>query len=84
MHQPSAERDAVGLIIEFLRIEFVEMLQFLILQNLRVQGCHTIDAEAIVNVNVCHVHTFFLIDDIHGRIIEFPTDLVVKHLDNGH
>jgi hypothetical protein len=41
--QPAPRRDAVGLVLEFARIEGVELRKEVLLQQLRVQGGHAVD-----------------------------------------
>ena len=84
MKQPPAEGDAVCLIVEFLRVEPVKVVQLILFQYVCVKGSHAVDTEAVVDVNVGHVHPVALVNDIHGRIIKFPPDLVVQHFHNGN
>ena len=49
-----------------------------------MKGSHAVDTEAIVDVNMGHVHPVALVNDIYGRIVKFPPDLVVQHLHNGN
>ena len=56
VQQPPAEGDAVCLVVELLRVQLGKGLQLGLLQNLRVQAGHAVDREAVVDVQVGHVH----------------------------
>ena len=47
-----------------------------------MQSCHTIDTEAIMNVNVCHMHHIIFIDN--GQFFSFILSayLIIQHLDD--
>ena len=68
-HEPAAEGDAICLVIEFLRIDFIKRMQFGILQNLRMKRGNTIDRVAVMNVQIGHMDTFFVINNINKRIL---------------
>ena len=76
MEQKTSLGDAVGLVVETIREHFIEILQFLIFQNLRVQSCHTVHRVAGHNGQVGHLH-LSVIDDGH------LADLVL-YVDAGH
>ena len=82
--QPPAEGDAVCLVIEFLRVEPVKMIQFIVLQYIRVKGSHAVDAETVVDVNVGHVNPVALVNDIYGWVLKFPAHLVIQYFHNGY
>ena len=84
MEQPAAEGNAVGLVVELLRIDLIEWVEFDFFQNLRVQRCNAVDAEAIVNVQTCHVHSVVLVDDAELLLAVLPANLVVQHFDDGN
>ena len=63
MHQPSAEGDAVGFVVELFRIDVMEHLQLRGFQNLRMQRRHAVDRKAIVYIHVGHMHQVAVIDD---------------------
>ena len=83
VNQPSAEGDAVGLVVEFLRINIVEGLQLGILQNLCVKRRHAVHRIAVMDVDVGHVNSVFLIDDIHPLIVEIPSHPGIQVADDG-
>ena len=62
--QPAAEGDAVGLVVEALRIQRVERGQLAVLQDLGVQLRHAVDGVAEVDVQVGHVHPALAVDDV--------------------
>ena len=84
VEQPAAEGDAVCLIVEFLRVDPVEIVQLGILQDLRVQRGNAVYAESIVDVNVGHVHRFIAVDNRHALILIFSSYLIIQHLDDRH
>ena len=43
MQQETSLGNTVGLVVEALREHLVEVLQFLLLQNLGMQSCHAVD-----------------------------------------
>ena len=47
-----------------------------------MKGGNTVYAEAIVDVNVGHVHQIIFIDDINRWIIEFAAYLIIQDLHN--
>ena len=59
-----ALRDSIRLVVELLRHHFVEILQRLLLQDLRVQLCDAIDRVARNNRQVRHPH-LSIVDDSH-------------------
>ena len=56
MHQETSLGNSIGLIIELLRHQLIEIFQLLILQNLRMQPCHTIDRISRHNRKMRHLH----------------------------
>lgn len=47
------------------------MIQFALLQNLGMNCCHTVDAVTVMDVDVCHVHSLILIDDLNFSSLYF-------------
>ena len=41
--EPSSEGDTIGLIVELLRIDLVELMKLRVLKNIRVDSCYTVD-----------------------------------------
>ena len=83
VHQPSAEGDAVGLVVELLRIDIVEGLQLGIFQDLRVKRRHAVYRIAKMNVDVGHMNPVFLVDDINLLVVEIPSHSGVQVADDG-
>ena len=84
VEKPSAEGDAVGLIVEFLRIDIIERFQLRILQDLCVQLRHSVDAAPVVDVHMGHMHPVLLINDGYPGILVSPLRPQVQLPDNGH
>ena len=84
MEEPAAEGDAVGLVVELLGVEIVEVLELGGFQNFGVERRHAVDAEAIVDVDVRHVHKAVVVQDVDPRIVELLLDPLVQRLDDGH
>ena len=84
MHQPAAEGNSVGLVVELLRIQFIEVIQFVFLQNLSVQVCHTVYAETIVNVHICHMYQVSLVNNGYGSVVKPVFYNGIQFTDNGH
>ncbi len=56
MKQEASLGNSVSFVVEFLRHHLVEILQLLILQNLRVKPCYTIDRIAGSDGQMSHLH----------------------------
>ena len=84
LHDPSAESDAIGLVVELLGIELVEIVELGILEDLRVESGDAVDGMAVVNVHVRHVDIAVLVNDLNGRILIFGLNGLVHPLDDGH
>ena len=82
--QPSAEGNAVGLIVEFFRINLIKRMQLRILQDLRVDRRHAVYGKAVMDIHMRHMDAVVLINDIHGGIAEFLLHPSVQLLDDGH
>ena len=82
VEQPSAESDAVGLIVEFFRIDLVEVVEFAVLQDLGVQVGNAVDGIAIMDIHVCHVYAVFRIDDGNAWIMESIIYFVVQFVND--
>ena len=56
LHQPAAVRDAVGDVQELARLEQVEVVEGLLLEDLGVDGGHAVDGVGVGHAQVRHVH----------------------------
>ena len=83
VNQPSAEGNAVGLVVEFLRINIVEGLQLGILQNLCVKRRHAVHRIAVMDVDVGHVYPVFPVDNINPLVMEVPSHSGIQVADDG-
>ena len=70
MQEESSLCDAVSLVVELLRHHFVEILQLLLLQDLRMQSCHTVYGIACHDCQTRHVY----LSVVHDRHL---TDLLL-------
>ena len=84
VHEPAAEGDTVGLVVEFLRIDLIELVQFILFQYLRVQIGYAVDAVAVMNIHVGHMHQIFVINNSYRRIAVFLLHHSIQLPDNGH
>ena len=82
VEKPSSECDTICLVVELLRIDLVEVVQLRILEDLCVKVCNTIYTVAVVYINVCHVHSLILVDDIYALILISVANLLVQFLDD--
>ena len=64
MQQETSLGDTVGLVVKLLGEHLVELLQFLIFQDFRMQSCHTVDGITGSNCQMCHLY-FSVINDRH-------------------
>ena len=80
MKEPPAEGDAICLVIEFLRINLIKVVQFIFLQDIRMEGGNAVDAEAIVDINMGHMDPVAFVDDGHGLVVKPAAHLVIQHL----
>ncbi len=69
VEEPSPGRDAVGLVVELLRLHLEEIRQELALDELRVETSHAVDAVRPHRGEVGHAHLLngALLDDGHAR-----------------
>ena len=84
VHEPSSESNPICLIIEFLRINVIERFQFRFFQNLCVKRCNPIDCISKMNIDVCHMYTVHLIDDIHTLVMVISSDTRIQFPDDRH
>ena len=84
MQKPAAEGDSVSLVVEFLRIQTVEIVQLGVFQNIGMQRGHTVNAEAIMNINMSHVYHIVAVNDGYAFIGIFSAYFVIQDLDDGH
>ena len=82
VQQPAAEGDAVCLIVELLRINLVEVVELRIFQNLRVQVGNAVDTVAVMNIHMCHMHAFLIINDRNRLVIVFAHHAAVQFVDD--
>ena len=82
--QPSAEGNTVGLVVELLGIDLVKMIEFALLQDLGMDRCHAVDTIAIVDVDMCHVHSLVLVNDLNFFVLIFLCHTVTQLLDDGN
>ena len=82
IHQPSAERNSVCLIIKFLRINLIKLMQLSVFQNFCVKCRNTIDRKSIMDIHMCHMNQLVAVDNskIFLRILCFH--LLVQSADN--
>ena len=78
-HQPAAMRDAVGLVVEHLRIVFVEIMQRRCLQNIGMNLGHAVDAVTADNGQACHMH-HAIFEDGHGLYLGIVVRIAVAHI----
>ena len=73
VHQPSAECNAIGLIIEFFRINLIELMQLRVLQNFGMKSSNTVDRESVMNIHMSHVNQIIAVNNskILSRIFCF-------------
>ena len=84
LDEPAAEGDAVGLVVELLGIELVEAVQFGILQNLGVQGSHTVGGVGEVNIHMRHMHRSVPVDDGKALVCGAGSDQRIQLLNDRH
>ena len=82
--QPTAEGDAVGLVVELFGVEVVEGLQLAALEDLGVEGGHAVHRVAVVDVHVGHVHPAPVIQDSHPAVAAALAGALVQLPDDGH
>ena len=84
LQQPAAERDAVGLVVELFRVQFIEAVQLGIFQNFSVQRRHAVGGVGEVDIHVSHVYPVVFVDD--GKALVFGTGAgqFIQLFDNGH
>ncbi len=83
MQQPPAERNAVGLVVEFLRVQLVKCFQLSIFKDLGVQIGHPVHAKAIVDIHMGHMHQVRRINYRHGRVFKPAADPAVQNFYDG-
>ena len=84
MEQPPAEGDAVGLVVEFFRIEVIEGPQFGLFEDFGVQSGHAVDAVPIVDIDVGHVYPVLVVQNGHTGVAAHGFGAAVQFLDDGH
>ena len=61
--QPASKGDTIGLIIEFFRIQAIEIIQFTVFQNFCMQCGHTVRAVRKMNIHMGHVYCPVSVND---------------------
>ena len=84
VHEPAAEGDTIGLVVEFFWVKVVEGLQLRWFQYISVQGCNPIYWVAIVDIHVSHVDTAWFVDDVGRSVSHFCFDTTVQLFNNRH
>ena len=84
LQEPATEGDAVRLVIKLLRVEFVEVMELRVLQDLRMQRGDTIRGMREMDVHMCHVDDIVLVDDGERRIFRAGPCQRVELLDDRH
>ena len=84
LQQPAAEGNAVGFVVELLRIQAGKVCQLAVLQNFRVQGGHAVGGVGEVDIHVSHVNTAVTIQNSGAGILCAGTGQIVQLMDNGH
>ena len=79
MHEETSLCDTIGLVVELLRHHLIEVFQFLILQNLCMQLCNTIDRITCNDCKVCHLH-LAVHQDCHLLNLFFITRILCSYL----
>ena len=82
-HQPPAEGDAVGLVVELFGIEHIEGVQLGVFQNLRVQLRHAVDLGAAVDIHMGHVDDVVFVPDGRPRIVAALPGPLIQGPDEG-
>ena len=62
VHQPSARRNAVGLVVEFLRIDLIEITERIVLDDVAVDFCNAVHRERSDYGQICHTDVSFMYD----------------------
>ena len=82
VQEPAAEGDAVCLVVEFLRIDLIEVVQLIVFQDLRMEAGYAVDAEAVMDINVSHVYEVVFVDDVNGLIGVVPAYHIIQCIDD--
>ena len=81
-HKPASEGNTVGLVVELLRIDIIEVLKLRILKYLRMQGRNSVDRVSEMDIDMCHMHPVLIIYDPHTFITVLTHYQSVKLLDD--
>ena len=82
--EPSAEGNPICLVIEFLRIDLIELMKLCLLQDIGMKGCNTVDGKSVVDVHMCHMDQVVLVDDGKIFLRIFCFDTLVQLADDRH
>src|SRR5699024_12746826 len=64
-----------------LRIDFVEVVQLCIFQNLCVKSCHTVYRKSIVDIHVGHMDSLVFINNVHRLVCIFLSYSLIQLFD---
>ncbi len=81
-HHPAPRRHAVGFVAELLRPHFIEVLEDVALEELRVQGGDAVDGMAADTGEVRHAHVALaaFVDDGHAGDARLVAEIANPHL----
>ena len=79
MHKETSLCDTIRLVIEFLRHHLIEIFQFLVLQDLCMQLCNTVDRIACNDRKMCHLN-LTVHQDRHLLYFLFITRILCSYL----
>ena len=79
MHKETSLCDTICLVVELLRHHLIEVFQFLILQDLCMQLCNTVDRITCNDCKVCHLH-LAVHQDCHLLNLFFITRILCSYL----
>ena len=82
--QPSSERDTVGLIVKLFRINLIKGIQLGIFQDFRMDRCHTVYREPVMDVDMRHMHPVILINDLHLGILILLRHTLIQLFNDRH
>ena len=81
MSQETSLRDTIRLIVELLRHHLIEIFQFLLLKDLRMKLCNTINREACYDRHICHTN-LSIHKDCHFPYFLFISRIRLTNLDH--
>ena len=81
---PSSEGDAVCLVVEFLRIDIIERLEFRIFEDFGMKLGNAVDGMREVDVDIGHMNTIILVNDLYKRLIVLLFNIVSQRMNDRH